>query len=236
MKKIINILFAAILAITALSCQNKMENMEEYEAIAPEFSVETTFMSFSENETYKNIDITANCHWKATPRESWIKLMPAEGKGNGSMTVVLERNTSTAARTGTFTVTNGISTSEVAITQATSPFIPPTVGAVTTTVLSKNSASCTFYLKSTDFVVSAHGVCYSSKEKEPVIGNSTKTVGEGMNTGEATFLLNDLMPNTTYYIRGYATTNRGTTYGSITSFTTPKTNAPGNDDNPQPTY
>ena len=236
MKKIINILFAAILTITALSCQNKMENMEEYEAIAPEFSVETTFMSFSENETYKNIDITANCHWKATPRESWIKLMPAEGKGNGSMTVVLERNTSTAARTGTFTITNGITSVEIALSQATSPFVPPTVGTVTTEVQSKTSAKCTFYFNSTDFVVSAHGVCYSHTTKEPTIGNSTKTVGQNVNSGTVSFLLTDLVPNTTYYVRAYATTNRGTEYGSVSHFTTLNISAPGDEDNPQPSY
>ena len=236
MKKNINIFFAAILTTMVLSCQNKMDNIEEYEAIAPEFSADASFLNFSENETYKMVNVTAKCSWKASSRDSWINILPAEGKGNGSITVILERNTPTAARTGTFTITNGITSVEIVLSQATSAFRAPTVGTVTTEVQSKNSVKCTFYFNSTDLVVSAHGVCYSHTIKEPTIENSTKTLGQNVNSGTVSFLLTNLVPNTTYYVRAYATTNRGTEYGSVSHFTTLNISAPGDEDNPQPSY
>ncbi|MBQ9672151.1 MAG: BACON domain-containing protein [Prevotella sp.] len=229
------ITMAVALAFTA--CENKMDDdASQYEALSPTLNAETTFLEFSETELSKTVSVSCNGYWKAARKDSWISISPTEGKGDGLISISLQKNVSTAARTGSFTITNGITTTEVAVSQATLPFVPPTVGNVTTEVLSKSSASCTFSFSSADFVVSAHGVCYSATEAEPTLENSEKTVGENINSGTVTFTLNQLTPLTQYYVRGYATTNRGTTYGNVSTFTTPKVNAPGDSDNPTPNY
>src|SRR5690554_457357 len=65
--------------------------------------------------------------------------------------------------------------------------------------------------------VTARGVCWSTNQN-PTISNNKTTDG----TGAGTFVSNisGLEPNTTYYVRAYATNSAGTGYGSTMSFTT----------------
>ena len=61
------------------------------------------------------------------------------------------------------------------------------------------------------------GVCWST-EHNPTIGDS-KT-NEGSSTGQFTSNLTSLTPQTTYYVRAYATNKIGTAYGEEKNFTT----------------
>src|SRR5690554_4596063 len=65
--------------------------------------------------------------------------------------------------------------------------------------------------------VTARGVCWSTGQT-PTISDNKTTDG----TGAGTFVSNisGLEPNTTYYVRAYATNSAGTGYGSVMSFTT----------------
>jgi len=63
--------------------------------------------------------------------------------------------------------------------------------------------------------VTARGVCWSTSEN-PTTSNSKTTDGAG--TGAFTSNLTSLSPNTTYYIRAYATNAVGTSYGEQRSF------------------
>lgn len=65
--------------------------------------------------------------------------------------------------------------------------------------------------------VTARGVCWSTTQN-PTIASDKTTEG----TGVGTFLSNltDLSPNTTYYVRAYATNSKGTAYGNEISFST----------------
>lgn len=65
--------------------------------------------------------------------------------------------------------------------------------------------------------VTARGICWNTIAN-PTIANS-KTI-EGTGTGTFTSNLTDLIPNTTYYIRAYATNSVGTSYGNEISFNT----------------
>jgi uncharacterized protein (TIGR02145 family) len=66
--------------------------------------------------------------------------------------------------------------------------------------------------------VTARGVCWSTNQN-PTVGLTTKTV-DGLGTGVFTSSLTGLTPNTTYYVRAYATNSVGTVYGNEVSFTT----------------
>ncbi len=65
--------------------------------------------------------------------------------------------------------------------------------------------------------VTARGVCWSTSQNPSISGNHT-TNGSG--TGSFISNITGLSPNTTYYVRAYATNSAGTSYGNELSFTT----------------
>ena len=68
-----------------------------------------------------------------------------------------------------------------------------------------------------EITVTARGVCWSTSQN-PTISNSHTTDGNG--TGNFTSSITGLTANTTYYVRAYATNEKGTSYGEEKSFTT----------------
>jgi len=68
--------------------------------------------------------------------------------------------------------------------------------------------------------VTARGLCWSTSEN-PTTENSKTTDGTGV--GTYTSNITDLSPNTTYYVRAYATNSLGTAYGEQRTFTTKQT-------------
>ena len=65
--------------------------------------------------------------------------------------------------------------------------------------------------------VTACGVCYGTSQKPTIEGAHTK---DGKGLGTFTSNLKDLKDKTTYYVRAYATTDAGTTYGEQRTFKT----------------
>lgn len=65
--------------------------------------------------------------------------------------------------------------------------------------------------------VTSRGVCYGTASN-PTIANSVLTTGSGL--GAFVSVISGLTPNTTYYVRAFATNAGGTAYGSEKSFTT----------------
>ncbi|MBR4218052.1 MAG: T9SS type A sorting domain-containing protein [Bacteroidales bacterium] len=65
--------------------------------------------------------------------------------------------------------------------------------------------------------VTAKGVCYSVTPNPTLLENHTT---DGTGTGPFTSNLSNLVENTTYYVRAYATNSVGTAYGNEVSFTT----------------
>ncbi len=64
----------------------------------------------------------------------------------------------------------------------------------------------------------ARGICWSSTDTYPTIADNKTSNGVGI--GSFTSNISGLTANTTYYVRAYATTNKGTDYGFIEKFTT----------------
>jgi uncharacterized protein (TIGR02145 family) len=65
--------------------------------------------------------------------------------------------------------------------------------------------------------VSARGLVYATTSN-PTLSNSLLTIGSG--TGSFSGTISGLTPNTTYYVRAYATNSAGTGYGNEISFQT----------------
>ncbi|MGE4287536.1 MAG: FISUMP domain-containing protein [Salinivirgaceae bacterium] len=94
---------------------------------------------------------------------------------------------------------------------------------VTTAVITNNTTGTTAtsggnVTSDNGFTVTARGVCWSINQN-PTTSNSYTIDGAG--TGTYTSSLTGLSPNTTYYVRAYATNANGTNYGNEVSFTTP---------------
>ena len=94
----------------------------------------------------------------------------------------------------------------------------PTVTTNDVTNITSSSATCggnvTF---DGGFDITARGVCWSTKQNPTINDNKTN---DGNGTGSFTSNLTNLTENTTYYVRAYATTEKGTSYGEVKSFET----------------
>ena len=67
--------------------------------------------------------------------------------------------------------------------------------------------------------VTARGICWSTSQN-PTIDDNDGMTTDGNGTGTFTSNLINLTANTTYYVRAYATNEKGTSYGDEMSFTT----------------
>ncbi|MEM4248491.1 MAG: hypothetical protein QXH80_04415 [Candidatus Nanoarchaeia archaeon] len=96
--------------------------------------------------------------------------------------------------------------------------VAPTVETAEISDIGVNTAKCGGYVtKDGGVFVIDRGVCWSTLPN-PTIQNDKTTDGSG--TGSFESNLTGLLPNTTYYVRAYATNTTGTSYGSEKSFTT----------------
>ncbi len=90
-----------------------------------------------------------------------------------------------------------------------------TTGSVTN--ITVTSATCSGIVTDDGgFSVTERGICWS-KSHNPTINDSHVAGGSGV--GLFTCQMINLTPNTTYYVRAYATNSQGTAYGSNVSFT-----------------
>ena len=64
-----------------------------------------------------------------------------------------------------------------------------------------------------------HGVCWDTTNTPSVLNNKTEE-GNASSIGSFTSFISGLLPNTTYYVRAYATNTETTSYGNVESFTT----------------
>ena len=94
----------------------------------------------------------------------------------------------------------------------------PTLTTTNVTSITETTATCGGNVTSDGgATVTARGVCWSTLHN-PTINNNHTTDGTG--SGSYTSNLSNLTPNTTYYVRAYATNSAGTGYGNEVSFTT----------------
>jgi uncharacterized protein (TIGR02145 family) len=104
------------------------------------------------------------------------------------------------------------------------PIPSVTVSTISVTNISANSAqSSSSITNDGGKPVTTHGVVYSTNQK-PTVENNEGIINDGTElasfTSYFTSYITDLEPNTTYYLRAYATNSDGTGYGDAMSFST----------------
>lgn len=95
---------------------------------------------------------------------------------------------------------------------------PPTVTTHNVTNVTAFTATCGGNVVSEgDTSVIARGVCWSTTQYPTIFDDHTS---DGCGMGNFTSVITGLMPNTTYYIRAYASSGVGMAYGEMMTFTT----------------
>ena len=103
--------------------------------------------------------------------------------------------------------------------------IIPSVSTGTVSIITTTTATCCGnVIADGGAAVIARGVCWSTSQN-PTTANSKTTNGTGL--GTYTSNITGLSPNTTYYVRAYATNSQGTAYGAQRTFKTQQDQDPG---------
>ena len=107
------------------------------------------------------------------------------------------------------------------LTQLRGALSPKVTTNAVTYVIGRTTAICGGVVTDSGYdAVFWRGVCWGTQPNPTRADSHTY---DGYGTGEFTSTLSDLQPNTTYYVRAYATNSVGTSYGNELSFTTADT-------------
>jgi len=135
----------------------------------------------------------------------------AIGNYNSNMTNLLPGTTYYVKAYATNTAGTAYST-EISFTTLQAP-TPPTV--VTGTASNLSLTGATVFGNITSIGTSSiiqYGHCWSTSQ-DPTTSNAKTALGTKSNTGSYNSTLTGLLPNTSYYVRAYATNSEGTSYG-----------------------
>ncbi len=173
--------------------------------------------------------VISNIDWTTTATASWLTLKTVKaGADTYVVATATESNTSDVSRTATITLTAAgvpnVASVKVVVTQAKAPVTTPTVSTASISSIGGNTATGGGeVLSDGGFAVTVRGICWSTAAN-PTIAHSKTSNGAGK--GSFTSAITGLAPNTTYYVRAYATNSSGTTYGKQVSFKTSAVTVP----------
>ena len=142
-----------------------------------------------------------------------------DGSGIGEFTSVLNGLTENTTYFVRAYATSGVATAygeQISFTTLT--VIIPTVTTNSVHSIAMNSVSCTGTVTSAGYgTVTERGICWDINPN-PTINSNHTTNGAGI--GDFTSNLTGLTSNTTYYVKAYATNEKGTAYGEEICFNT----------------
>jgi formylglycine-generating enzyme required for sulfatase activity len=146
---------------------------------------------------------------------------PVQGTGTGNFKIQvsgLTPNTTYYARAYAINVTGTVYGDEVSFKTLLGT---PTLTTTAATAVTYSTATLGGNITNAGTpAYTERGVCYATTQN-PTTGNN-KTPVEGTGTGSFSIGVSDLIANTTYYVRAYATNIHGTVYGNELSFKTQK--------------
>ncbi len=141
-----------------------------------------------------------------------------DGNGIGSFTSILTGLTVNTSYYVRAYATNSLGTTYGAQKTFVTKNGIPKLSTKNVTYITATSATCGGYISDDGgYPVTVRGVCWSTSAN-PTINDSKTEDGNG--TGNYTANLTGLTPNTTYFVRAYATNSMITSYGAEKSFTT----------------
>lgn len=185
-----------------------------------------TFEAVSQTKT---LQLSGTARWMVTANADWVNIDKLEGTGTATLGITCADNTSTISRTALVSITwkGGKFDCELMQAGATLPLLTATVASN----IERYSATVTSAVTSI-FPISESGFCYSKTNTEPTMADQTisaKADAQGLMTTN----IENLESHVCYYIRSYAVSAVGTSYGPVFELTTIG-GVPGEDDNPKP--
>ncbi len=168
-----------------------------------------------------SVTVRGICWSTATNPTIALTTKTSNGTGTGSFTSTLSGLTGGTLYYVRAYATNSVGTSYGAdVTFTTSAATAPVVTTTTpiTGITSTGGAGGGNVTSDGGASVTVRGICWSTSTN-PTIALTTKT-SNGTGTGSFTSTLSGLAPSTLYYVRAYATSSVGTSYGSAVTFTT----------------
>ena len=213
------ILLLTVFVLVFVTCQKRPE-MKIYNLEINEESVETTATSveITVHYTYPTkleyVDAYLSTHGDMS-NSTIIQAEISENHFKVTFNNLLE-NTTYFYR---FEYSNGVNLIKTEIHDfSTGGNSLPTVTTSEVTAIESNTARCGGEVVSAgNGTLSARGLCYSTKQDPSVLDN---VINCGNEMGVFDTILSNLDINTKYYVRAFATNNKGTAYGEQKSFTT----------------
>ena len=157
--------------------------------------------------------------WSTSPNPTLSDDHSTNGSGPGSFSYTITDLVPTTTYYVRAYATNSVGTAYGnEHTFTTQAITIPTVTTNQPTNVTETSATFSGNVTSTGgATVTARGFCWSTSPN-PTLDDTYSTNGSG--TGSFSYIITDLVPTTTYYVRAYATNSAGTGYGAERSFTT----------------
>lgn len=173
-----------------------------------------SFNIFNNGSTTINCNLNYTCVWISSVSSLTSSIEPGQ---TVTVTVVIDRTRLSGGANTTFLhIVSNNGSNEIIITAT--GISEPTVVTSNVTSITSTAASCGGEVidDGGSFVIT-RGICWSTSDI-PTIENNTAGMGQG--TGSYTCMMSNLSPNTVYYVRAYATNEKGTSYGAQKTFTT----------------
>lgn len=115
MKKVKFIEFLIMALFLATSCQK--ESHEDIVKDGPVISLDTNNVELTAEGSSLSLSIKLNTSWTVSSNESWCRVCPTSGIGEGIVTVSVDENTTTSARMATITIVSETITKTISVTQ-----------------------------------------------------------------------------------------------------------------------
>jgi len=166
-----------------------------------------------------NVTVRGVC-WNTSPNPTTEHAHTTDGSGLGAFTSSITGLTANTKYYIRAYATNSAGTSygnEISFTAGQTITTPTVTTNETSNIAQTTATSGGTVTQDGGSYVLARGVCWSTAQN-PTIYNTHTSDGNG--TGTYTSNVISLTPNTTYYLRAYATNSEGTSYGNEREFTT----------------
>lgn len=174
-----------------------------------------SFNVFNDGTVDISFHILNNCEWIDTAITAGSTIAPGHSL---AVTIIIDRTKLSSGENITFLhIISNNGNNELIVTAIGAG--SPTVSTGTANATSATSATCSGNVAyDGGSPVIDRGICWSTTGSPSLESGSHLSVGTG--TGTFTGTMSGLSPNTIYYVRAYATNERGTAYGEDKQFTT----------------
>ena len=156
--------------------------------------------------------------WSTSHNPTLDDTHTSQGSGTGTFTVTMTNLTKHTKYYVRAYATNSIGTNYGNEISFTTLADMPTVTTNEVTNITEYQAVCGGVITNDGGAnITARGVCYGTSANPTISGSHTS---DGTGSGSFASVMTNLTPNTTYYVRAYATNSAGTSYGAQKTFVT----------------